>query len=321
MVNNGKARTGRKRNYGKDLSRAEKNCARDIAAAAMLLVLSGCALAWTMLGKMIPEVLLPYRYALGSASISAILYALLKIIEGISEKKACRSITRGSVYAVRLSEEQQKLISRTLARQSAKEHFLCYSFILALLTAILATSYVKRGNSSSLIVLSAAAVTGFCMTLIAYVRDIVRTSSKDGFCTVSERGIIQAGKVYPFRAENRDVTEMIRFDDCYSVRFITAGVLGLMVNKDFPLPKEGSVSRELIGADEEPVLLSALKPISARVVEGPYRQLPFEVTVFSKDEEEDCEVIPDKSIFLRILAYAAVLALIVSVMISAGIIG
>ena len=307
----------RTRDYGSDLARAKRNCAKDIFAAVLMFILSSAALVWTILGIGFPRLFLTYRYAIGSAAASAVLYSLLKTAEAISRRKACREITAGSVYAVRLNADQQKLISKVRARQSIREHFLCYALILAMLAVILVLSYVRSGNTSSLLVLSAAAVLGFAVTLVAYVRDIVRTSSRDGFCTVSGKGIIQAGKVFPFRAANGDVLEMIRFDDCYSVRFLTGGVLGLIVSRDFPLPKGGSVSREHFGAEEEPVLLSALRPLAARNENGSYRQTPIMKDTATHVSEEDSKpVVPDESVFLRVAACAALLILIAAAVIS-----
>jgi hypothetical protein len=309
----------RTRNYNSDLSRAQRNCTGDIIAAVAMLMISAAALVWAILGNGFPETVSVYRYAAGSAAISAMLYFALKTAQAISRKRACKEIVSGSVYAVRLNEEQQKLISRVLARQSVREHFLCYALMLAVLAVILVLSYVRRGNSSALLVLSASAVLGFAVTLIAYIRDIVRTSSKDGFCTVSARGIIQAGKVFPFRSEYGDVLEIIRFDDCYAVRFVTGGVLGVLSGRDFPLPKGGSVSREHFGEEEEPVLLSALRPLAVRTMSSPYRQLPIEHSASEHvSDTETPAMAPDDSVFLRITACAALAILIIAAFWAAG---
>ncbi len=310
MGNNRKDPGRGKRSYSSDLSRAERNCRRDIIVSLVMLILFSAAAAWFFTGYKLPAALAAYRYALCSAALSGVLFSLVRALSGLSERKSCREIIRDSVYAVRLSSDQQKLISRTLARQSAKEHFLCYSAVLLILSVILILSYIKSGNKSSLVVLSAAALAGLCAALLSYVRDVVRTASGDGFCTVSGKGIIQAGRVIPFRAANGDVLEMIMFDDCYAVRFVTGGVLGLMVRTDFPLPKRGSVSRTLIGAEEEPVLLSALRPGKVSSVEGGYRQLPFERE--PAVPEDDAAAVPDESSFLRFAAYAAAAILAVS---------
>lgn len=304
MGNSKKAPEPGKRSYSNDLSRAERNCRRDMTAALVMFVIFSAAAVWILTGYRLPHFLTGYRLAACSAALSGALSALISAFSGLSDRRACRNIIRDSVYAVRLTADQQKLISRTLARQSAMEHFLCYSAVLSVLSVILILSYVKSGNSSSLIVLSAAAVAGLCVTLMSYARDVIRTASDDGFCTVSDKGIIQAGRVIPFRSGNGDVLEMIRFDDYYSVRFITGGVLGLMVDTDFPLPKGGSVSRMLIGAEEEPVLLTALKPGRVRMLEGDYRQLPFDRDI-RRQTEEEVMGIPDESLFLKLAAYAA----------------
>jgi hypothetical protein len=142
------------------------------------------------------------------------------------------------------------------------------------------------------------------------VKDIVRTASEDGFCTVSDRGIIQAGRVFSFRAKNGDVSRVIRFDDSYGVRFLTPGVLGLMISTDFPLPRGGAVSRDLIGADEEHVILNALDPGRIITEEGNYRYLPADRRVPGEDEENIPSFDTDSSLFLKVLAYLALAAMI-----------
>lgn len=312
-------RRAKKRNYEKDLFRAERNSVTDIVTALILSLASaaGTVLFWT--AEDLPEWADTYRYAFLSAGMSLFIYSLMKFFRAVSERRACKAIRKDSVYAVRLKAEQQKLISRILSRQSVREHFLCFFFILAVLTVILVLSYVRTGNSSSLIVLALASVLAFAVTLISYIRDIVRTASADGFCTVSGNGIIQAGRVFPFSAADGDVSELIRFSDYYSVRFITPGILGLLVKTDFPLPRRGAVSRELIGADEESVLTATLNPASYSEKEETYRHLPFGKESREMPAEEAETVVIDESLLLRIAAYAAAVMLIATVVIAANI--
>jgi len=307
----------KKRNYKRDLSRADRNCIFDIWTSALAAVVSAGFLLWLISGGKLPAFLDPYRYALLSAGMSALLYSMLKLFSGAADRRACAEIKKESVYAVRLKKEQQKQISRVLARQSMREHFLCYAAVLAVLAVMLVLSYIRSGNSSSLIVLAFSAIAGFMVTLLAYIKDTVRTASGDGFCTVSSKGIIQAGRVLPFRAAAGDVSEIVEFDDCYSVRFVTGGVLGLMVDTDIPLPKGGAVSREIIGAEEETVVMAALMPRSVRTEEGRYRQMPFRRVKETKQTGEDSELVLDSSLFLKAGAWCAAAFLIVSVLIAA----
>ena len=303
-------RTSLRRNYNRDLSRAERNCTADIILAAAAVLVCAGALFWMIYDGRLPEWARAYRLALRSAVMSALLYSALKLFSSVADRRTCAEIQKDSVYAVRLKQEQQKLISRTLSKQSAREHFLCYSFLLTVLAVLLTLSYVRSGSVSSMIVLAAAAVGGFAVTLISYVKDIVRTASDDGFCTVSDRGIIQAGRVFPFRAKNGDVSRVIRFDDCYGVRFLTPGVLGLMISTDFPLPRGGAVSREMIGADEEHVILTALEPAKVITEEGNYRYLHADRRDSAAEEETVPVFDTDSSLFLKVLAYLALAALI-----------
>ncbi|MBR3007087.1 MAG: hypothetical protein IKH70_00605, partial [Stomatobaculum sp.] len=287
-----------------------------ILAAAAVLVCAG-AMFWLMYFGVLPEWAAAYGMAIRSAVLSALLYSVLKLFSSIADRRACAEIQKDSVYAVRLKHDQQKLISRTLSRQSAREHFVCYAFLLTVLTVLLTLSYVRSGSVSSMIVLAAAAVAGFAVTLISYVKDIVRTASDDGFCTVSDRGIIQAGRVFPFRAKNGDVSRLIRFDDCYAVRFLTPGVLGLMISTDFPLPRGGAVSRDVIGAEEEHVILSALDPARVLTEKGSYRYLPADRTEHAENEEAVPVFEADSSLFLKVLAYLALAAMIGAIVFAA----
>ena len=305
-----KKRTSGRRNYNRDLSRAERYCTMDIIMAAAAVLLCAGALFWLIYFGKLPEWAAAYSLAVRSAVLSALLYSVLKLFSSIADRRACAEIQKDSVYAVRLKQEQQKLISRTLSRQSAREHFLCFAALLLVLAVLLTLSYVRSGSVSSMIVLAVAAVAGFAVTLISYVKDIVRTASDDGFCTVSDRGIIQAGRVFPFRAKNGDVSRVIRFDDSYGVRFLTPGVLGLMISTDFPLPRGGAVSRDLIGADEEHVILNALDPGRIVKEEGNYRYLPADRRVPGEDEEDIPSFDTDSSLFLKVLAYLALAAMI-----------
>ena len=319
MAKNKNNRNAGKRNYEKDLFRAERNSVADMVASLVLTLASAAGIILFWNAGNVPEWADTYRYAILSAGISLLIYSLMKFFRAISERRACKAIRKDSVYAVRLKAEQQKLISRILSRQSVREHFLCFFFILAVLTVILVLSYVRTGNSSSLIVLALASVLAFAVTLISYVRDIVRTASADGFCTVSGSGIIQAGRVFPFSAADGDVSELIRFSDYYSVRFITPGILGLLVKTDFPLPRRGAVSRELIGAEEESVLITTLNPARYAQTDSAYRQLPFSRETAENSTEQAEVLVVDESTFLRIAAYAAAVMLIAAVVIAASI--
>ena len=310
-------RTSGRRNYNRDLSRAERNCTMDIILAAAAVLLCGAAVFWLIYIGRLPDWAAAYRLAVRSALLSALLYSVLKLFSSIADRRACAEIQKDSVYAVRLKQEQQKLISRTLSRQSAREHFLCYALLLLVLTVLLTLSYVRSGSVSSMLVLAVTAVAGFAVTLISYVRDIVRTASDDGFCTVSDRGIIQAGRVFPFRAKNGDVSRLIKFDDCYGVRFLTPGVLGLMISTDFPLPRGGAVSRDVIGAEEEHVVLTALDPAHVVTLEGNYRYLPADRRMPGEDEEVIPAFDTDSSLFLKVLAYLALAAMIGAVVFAA----
>ena len=315
-----KERKSERRNYEKDLFRAERNSVIDIVIALVLSIASGIGMVLVQTAEKLPEWMDLYRYAIVSAVVSLLIYSLMKLFLAMADRRSCSEIRKNSVYAVRLKAEQQKTISRVLSRQSVREHFLCFFFILAVLAVILVISYVRTGNSSSLIVLALASVLGFAVTLVSYVRDIIRTASADGFCTVSENGIIQAGRVFPFSAADGDVLEIIRFRDYYSVRFITPGILGLLVKTDFPLPRRGAVSRELIGADEESVLTTTLVPAKYTESDDYYSQLPFSRDpVLSRHAEEEETISIDSSMVLRIAAYAAALMLIAAVVIAASI--
>lgn len=312
-----KKTTSRRRNYNRDLSRAQRNCNIDIIMSAAAVLLCAGAFFALFYAVQLPGWAAAYTLAVRSAVLSALLYSVLKLFSSIADRRACSEIQKDSVYAVRLKQEQQKMISRTLSRQSAREHFLCYALLLAVLAVLLTLSYVRSGSVSSMIVLAVTAVAGFAVTLISYVRDIVRTASDDGFCTVSDRGIIQAGRVFPFRAKNGDVSRLIRFDDCYAVRFLTPGVLGLMISTDFPLPRGGAVSREMIGADEEHVILTALEPARVETKEGDYRYLPADRRIPGEEETAVPAFDTDRSLFLKALAWLALAALIAAIVFAA----
>ncbi|MDO5138258.1 MAG: M15 family metallopeptidase, partial [Oscillospiraceae bacterium] len=152
-------------------------------------------------------------------------------------------------------------------------------------TAIMFVLYHNTGDTSSLFAMGILDGLLLFGTLLAYGLDVGRLASKDGFCTVSDRGIITANEILPFSAKDGDVIKMLAFDDDYEVVFRRKCYLGITRKYTFPLPKGGVLSNTEADQSVEEVLLETFGLVDADEKEGTYQELRGEELAEQEKEE------------------------------------
>ena len=272
------------RNYQRDLKRTLRGCTIDAVIWGVITILflgAGLASAFYEL----PDFLDRYRMSILLLCYTTALAAGIKGLQSLSEITAIKDVIERSVYAVMLTQKQQNRIFRSVGRQSFLEHLTYFLFGAVPVTAIMLVLYHNTGDTSSLFAMGILDGLLLFGTLLAYGLDVGRLASKDGFCTVSDRGIITANEILPFSAKDGDVIKMLSFDDDYEVVFRRKCYLGITRKYTFPLPKDGVLSNAADDQSVEEVLLATFGLVDADEKEGAYQELRGEELAEQEKEE------------------------------------
>ena len=263
---------GQGRNYERDLKRTLRGCVTDavIWAVITLIFLTAGLLA---VFYELPESWARYSQSLMLICFTAALAAFIKSLQSLAEITSIKDVIKRSVYAVMLTQKQQNRIFRSVGRQSFLEHLTYFLFGAVPVTAIMLMLYHNTGDSSSLFAMGVLDGLLLFGTLLAYGLDVGRLASRDGFCTVSDMGIITANEILPFSAKDGDVIKMLSFDDDYEVVFRRKCYMGITRKYTFPLPKSGTLSKGYEDRDLEEVLLKTFGLVDADDKEGEYQEL------------------------------------------------
>ena len=282
-----RSKKGEGRNYGRDLKRTLRGCVIDaLIWGGITLLFAGAALL-TWYGEL-PEDLVRYRLSLLLICCTAALAALIKGLQSLAEITSIKDVISRSVYAVMLTQKQQNRIFRSVGRQSFLEHLTYFLFGAVPVTGIMLWLYYNTGDTSSLFAMGI--LDGFLLfgTLLAYGLDVGRLASRDGFCTVSDMGIITANEILPFSAKDGDVLKMIEFDDVYEVIFRRKCYMGITRKYTFPLPKSGTLSKGLEDRELEEVLLETFGLVDDVDRGGEYTETRGEdLALTERDEPAD----------------------------------
>ena len=272
------------RNYQRDLKKTLQGCIIDaVIWGVITLLFLGAGLASAFFE--LPEGVDRYRLSILLLCYTTALAAGVKGLQSLSEITAIRDVIQRSVYAVMLTQKQQNRIFRSVSRQSFLEHLTYFLFGAVPVTAIMFVLYHNTGDTSSLMVMGILDGLLLFGTLLAYGLDVGRLASRDGFCTVSDRGIITANEILPFSAKDGDVLKMLSFDDSYEIVFRRKCYLGIPRKYTFPLPKDGSLSKAAEGESIEEVLLSTFGLVEATEEEGLYQETKGEELAELEREE------------------------------------
>ena len=189
----------------------------------------------------------------GIAEVARIIRSLAVILSG-------RRIVNGSFYTVMVTRKEQKRIYREMASQSILEHFSVFEVVLTFVSIPLTAAYLLDGDDSYLLFGAIFGIYIFLWALVSCAWDSVRLSTSDGFCSLSEEGVVYGAAVYRARGE----MSAYGYDDFVSLRFQRGNSFGISVGTDFPLPGHGEMK-----AEEELDLCSRLKTV---VCEGLYER-------------------------------------------------
>ena len=269
------------RDYQRDLERTLNGCTVDAfiwGGIALLFLIAGLVFAFVPL----PEEIERYRVSVMMLTFTVAFAAFAKCLQSVTERTAIQDVARESVCAVKMTQKQQNKVFRTVARQSFREHLVYFLIGAVPVTAIMLVLYFNTGDNSSLFAMGVLDGLLLFGTLLAYGLDAGRLSSEDGFCTVSDRGIISGNEILPFSAKDGDVLKFQQKDNCYEVVFKRKCYLGIPFKYTFPLPKDGSVSRVAEGQTEEEVLLEAFCLTGSDVTE--------KGSVWKREEQEDLDM-------------------------------
>ncbi len=262
-----------KRSYTRDLKLASTDALIDAVIYLVCALAFGTALLMLVLDRKAAEAAGEFRAAAISGAAMLLALSLNGLATAVVRRKAVRDVTSESVYAVKLTGEQQDLIFRVMARQIALSCLAVFLILSVPLTAILLVKGLSSGDGNVLKIMAAADVLWLVICLFSFLFEIADLRSRDGFCTVSGKGIITAGKVYDFDSSLGDVTGIICFDDSYSIRFKRRSFFWVRLDTEYPLPAGGSVSRELREHDERKVLTDCLIPGRTAELDGAYRRV------------------------------------------------
>jgi D-alanyl-D-alanine carboxypeptidase len=247
----------RQRSYERDIARTIRGCATDAVLWSLFAVaLLGMAAA-LYTGRFVPEMIVPYRKSVMFLCLTGGLLTAAKALQSALECRAAKIVKERSVYTVMLTQAQQNRIFRSVCGQSFLEHMTYFLAGALPVSGLLYYLYTNTGDISPLLVMAAVDGVLLFLTLLSFGLDAARLASVDGFCTVSDRGIITANEILPFSAEEGDIRSMEPGDDIYDLRFQRICFLGTRRNYRFPLPKGGeldSTVRAQDGASEEDIL-------------------------------------------------------------------
>lgn len=255
------SQTKKVRSYDRDIARTVRGCATDavlwgVFALAFLLFAAGL-----YTGRLAPERILPYSRSIIMMCLTGGLIAAAKCVQSLTELVAAKTVVKRAVYTVMLTQEQQNRIFRSVCAQSFLGH-LIYFLIGALpVSAALYYFYYNTKDTSPLIAMAVVDGILLFMTLLSFGLDAGRLASVDGFCTVSDRGIITANEILPFSAGEGDVRSLEDRGKDYLLRFQRICFLGIRRNYRFPLPKNGTLggrAAELTELTEEEALKEIL---------------------------------------------------------------
>ena len=247
----------RQRSYERDIARTIRGCATDAVLWSLFAVaLLGMAAA-LYTGRFVPEMIMPYRKSVMFLCLTGGLLTAAKALQSALECRAAKIVKERSVYTVMLTQAQQNRIFRSVCGQSFLEHMTYFLAGALPVSGLLYYLYTNTGDISPLLVMAIVDGVLLFLTLLSFGLDAARLASVDGFCTVSDRGIITANEILPFSAEEGDIRSMEPGDDIYDLRFQRICFLGTRRNYRFPLPKGGELSlavRAEDGASEENIL-------------------------------------------------------------------
>ena len=232
----------RQRSYERDIARTIRGCATDAVLWSLFAVALLGMSAALYTGRFVPEMIVPYRQSVMFLCLTGGLLTAAKALQSALECRAARIVKERSVYTVMLTQAQQNRIFRSVCGQSFLEH-LTYFLAGALpVSGILYYLYNNTGDVSPLLVMAIVDGVLLFLTLLSFGLDAARLASVDGFCTVSDRGIITANEILPFSAEEGDIKSMETKEDIYDLRFQRICFLGTRRRYRFPLPKGGELS-------------------------------------------------------------------------------
>ena len=260
-----------KRSYARDLKLAAADSVVDAVMYMVAALAFAVALLMLLLDGKMKEALGVYHAAAVSGAATLAVLSLNGFATAIVRRRAVRAVTSESVYAVKLTKEQQDRIFRSLSRQIALSCSMAFLAVAVPVSAALLVRELIRKDGTSLRILLAVDAVWLLICLFSFFFEIADIKSRDGFCTVSDKGILTAGKVYDFDSSLGDVTALLCFEDCYSVRFRRRSFFWARLDTEYPLPSGGAISRELRDHDEREVLLDCLAPAQVLEMEGPYR--------------------------------------------------
>ena len=272
-----------KRDYARDMKRAWRSCRLDVAAWALLCAAVAAGIAWLLFGPL-PHTLQLYRAAGICALCACALLFGCALVSALARLRALPRIAERSVYAVMLTAEEQARIVQRLSAQAALRHFSLYAAVLLPVGTLMGALWLATGDSSVLLALALVALVGFFLTVAAQTLQSVSYATKDGFCTVADCGIIIGEDVLVYSAAAGDVFALLRFENCYSLRFFTRGLLGGRRSTEFPLPVGGAISRGREGQDADALLCEVLHVAQLTPIEGEYRPI--------RDDELPCVSAP-----------------------------
>jgi len=283
------------RDYQRDLKRTLNGCIIDAVIWGVITLLFLCVgLASVFID--FPEAFDRYRMSIQLLCFTAALAVGVKGLQSLSEITSIKDVIQRSVYAVMLTQKQQNRIFRSVSRQSFVEHLTYFLFGAVPVTAIMFVLYHNTGDTSSLLVMGILDGLLLFGTLLAYGLDVGRLASQDGFCTVSDRGIITANEILPFSAKDGDVLKMLSFDDSYEVVFRRKCYLGIPRKYTFPLPKDGALSKASDGESVEKVLLATFGLVDAVEEDGAYQETKGEKLAEMDEEVVSAELVNNDAI-------------------------
>ncbi|MBQ8996180.1 MAG: M15 family metallopeptidase [Oscillospiraceae bacterium] len=273
--------TGNNRDYQRDVERTLRGCTVDAFVWGGIAVIFLAAGLYSVIAGL-PGEFDRYRQSAMLLCFTAFLATGAKCLQSLSERTAIQDVVQESVYAVMMTQKQQNKIFRTVGWQSFLEHLTYFLFGAVPVTGIMLYLYYTTRDTSPLFAMGILDGLLLFGTLLAYGLDVGRLSSRDGFCTVSEQGIIAANEILPFSAKDGDVLKLVSYDDIYELIFRRKCFLGILRKYTFPLPKGGVLSKAVDGKTEEEVLLEAF-----RLIEVPVQDAVTQEEQPSEQEKEE----------------------------------
>lgn len=262
-----------RRSYKRDLKRAYIDSVEDICLYGILTVLFTAGAVLTCVKGRFRDWCGDYRIAILCAMIAFGELSLNGMFTAFRRKRGVKEISESSVYAVKLTQKQQNRILSAFSVQIAESCILAFAGMAVPVLLYCGIRYITTRDLTELVVSGVFTAVWLLVCLFSYGFELADIVSRDGFCTVSGKGIITAEKVYDFEAELGDVFEIGEDDECYLVRFKRRSFFWVRLSTEFPLPKGGAVSRNLGTMDEREVLNRYLRPLSVAEPE-PVPEIP-----------------------------------------------